>query len=255
MLRESRRGLRRPPSAAKWRYAMPASGSDRASASPAKCGWRRDFGTVRTSACCATPYARRSDTKSSSVRVEWPTVNTVTSHFAAGGGEARPDGGRQNFSKAPDAGAKCAVLQDRREIQAIARARERDVEQALGLLALARARVLVGLRLVVGDGHRSLAARVCTDPDRRARAARAPPDVDDEDDRELEPLRGVHRHQADGVDRVDRGVRLVADGEPLQMIGNPRERRVAAILRAADHRAQLLQVLARLPPPRPAELV
>ena len=38
------------------------------------------------------------------------------------------------------------------------------------------------------------------------------------------------------------------------MVGDPRERRVAAILDAADHAAQLLEVLARLPAARPREL-
>ena len=46
--------------------------------------------------------------------------------------------------------------------------------------------------------------------------------------------------------RVDRGVRFVADREPLEMVGDAGERRVAAVLNAADHAAQLLQVLARL---------
>ena len=56
----------------------------------------------------------------------------------------------------------------------------------------------------------------------------------------------MHGHQADRVDRVDRGVRFVADREPLEMFGDARERRVAAVLNAAHHAAQLLQVFARL---------
>ena len=54
--------------------------------------------------------------------------------------------------------------------------------------------------------------------------------------------------------RVDGGVRLVADGEPLEVIGDPGERGVAAVLHAPDHAAKLLQVLARLPAARSAQL-
>ena len=56
----------------------------------------------------------------------------------------------------------------------------------------------------------------------------------------------MNRHQADCVDRVDRGIRFVADRELFEMFGDPRQRRIAAVLGAPDHRAQLLQVLARL---------
>ena len=56
----------------------------------------------------------------------------------------------------------------------------------------------------------------------------------------------MHRHQADGIARVDRSVRLVSDGEFVEVLGHAGERGVAAVLKAAHHRAQLLQVLARL---------
>ena len=62
----------------------------------------------------------------------------------------------------------------------------------------------------------------------------------------------MHRHQIDGVERVDDGIRFVAERELFQVVGDPRERRVAAVLNAADERPQLLQILARLPAPRAA---
>ena len=45
------------------------------------------------------------------------------------------------------------------QIQAIARAGQRHVQQPLGFLALARSRVIVGLALVIADRHRRLARR------------------------------------------------------------------------------------------------
>jgi len=53
----------------------------------------------------------------------------------------------------------------------------------------------------------------------------------------------VSGHQADGVDRIDRGVRLVADREALEgsaMRASVRTR----VLCASDHRAQLFQIVA-----------
>ena len=78
--------------------------------------------------------------------------------------------------------------------------------------------------------------------------------VHDEDDRELESLRCMDGHQADCIVGVDGRVRFIADGEPLDMSGNPRERRVTAVLESTNHRAQLLQVFARLSIPRSFEL-
>ena len=65
----------------------------------------------------------------------------------------------------------------------------------------------------------------------------------------------MHRHQADRVDRIDRGVRFVADRQPIEMLGDAPERRVAAVLDAPHEPAQLLQILPRLEVPRPAKLV
>jgi hypothetical protein len=53
---------------------MPAAGSDTDNASLANCGCRRDFGIVRTSASCWTPWALKSAMNSSIARVECPMV-------------------------------------------------------------------------------------------------------------------------------------------------------------------------------------
>ncbi len=70
---------------------------------------------------------------------------------------------RQHFPETPAGRLKAPFLDDRPEIQAIARARQCDVEQALGLLAIALRLIFIGSRLEVADGHRhivgSLAAR------------------------------------------------------------------------------------------------
>ena len=63
----------------------------------------------------------------------------------------------------------------------------------------------------------------------------------------------MHGHQADGVLRVDRRVRLVADGELLEVVGDARQRRVAAVLEPPHHRPELLEVLARLTTRRAAQ--
>jgi hypothetical protein len=56
---------------------MFSAASDCASASPPKCGWRRDFGTVRMSPSRLIPCACSSAMKSSSERVECPIVKMV----------------------------------------------------------------------------------------------------------------------------------------------------------------------------------
>ena len=64
----------------------------------------------------------------------------------------------------------------------------------------------------------------------------------------------MNRHQADRVDRVDRRVRLVADRQLVEMIGDAGQRRVAAVLKSGHHAAKLLQVLPRLRPVRSSRL-
>ncbi len=70
-------GRRRPPRSRNGAYASPKPGRLAASASSAKCGYRRDFGMSRTSAIVRMLCAFRLLTNSSSVRVEWPTVKIV----------------------------------------------------------------------------------------------------------------------------------------------------------------------------------
>ena len=79
-------------------------------------------------------------------------------------------------------------------------------------------------------------------------------EVHEEDDRELEPLGGMHRHQVDGASRLDDGVRLVTGAQGVEVAGQAPERRIAPAFDAPDERAHLLHVLARLIQPAPAEL-
>ena len=107
------------------------------------------------------------------------------------------------------------------QIQAIARAGQRDIQQPLGLLALARDGVLVGLALVLADRHQRFALLLAARGTHRHResGSRPPPlpaEVDDEHDRELEALRGVDGHQVDRVGGVDDRVRFVAAGDELR---------------------------------------
>ena len=62
-------------------------------------------------------------------------------------------------------------------------------------------------------------------------------------------------HQAHGVDRIDCRIRFVPDRQPIEMVGNARERLITPVLSAPDHRAEFLEVLARLEAPTPAKLV
>src|ERR1043166_1892567 len=100
---------------------------------------------------------------------------------------------RQHFTKAPPPEPADAIFERRRQIQAIARSRQRYVQQTLALLAIARLRILVRLRLVVGDRDRSVAARIVDDANRRAETAGAATHVDQEHDRELQSFRGRDR--------------------------------------------------------------
>ena len=63
----------------------------------------------------------------------------------------------------------------------------------------------------------------------------------------------MHRHQVDGIERVDHGVRDIA-GEPVDVIRDAGQRREPAVLHAADQPAHFLQVLTRLHQTRPAQL-
>ena len=61
-------------------------------------------------------------------------------------------------------------------------------------------------------------------------------------------------HQAHGVGRIDDGIRLVTDGEVIEVRDDALERAVAAILNPANDGADLLQVLARLGEARASQL-
>ncbi len=57
----------------------------------------------------------------------------------------RPERLRQHVGQTAAAGRERTVLQDRSQVEPIARSRERDIHQALGLLSLAEALLLVAL--------------------------------------------------------------------------------------------------------------
>ena len=161
----------------------------------------------------------------------------------------------QHFGEASASGLQAALLQDASEIQAIARACQRHVEQPLRLLPLLRRIVFVGVGPEIADRDRHLVpAGAGDDANRITEAAGPAREVDEKDDRKLESLRGVDRHQVHGVERIDHRVGFVADREAVEVRGNAAERRVAAVLDAANQRAHLLQVLARLQQPRAAHL-
>src|SRR5688572_1036518 len=67
---------------------MPSAASARASAGPPKCGCRREPGKRRTSTRWVSWNSRRRATKSSSGRVEWPIVQTVTGVVSGARGQA-----------------------------------------------------------------------------------------------------------------------------------------------------------------------
>ena len=56
----------------------------------------------------------------------------------------------------------------------------------------------------------------------------------------------MHGHETDRIVGIDGRVRLVANSQSLDVTRHARERSVAAVLKAPNHGAQLLQVLSRL---------
>ena len=87
------------------------------------------------------------------------------------------------------------ILDERRKIQAVSRAGQRDVHETLGLLALAELFLVVRLRHERPDRH-----VLAGNPDGLGWTAGSPREIDDEHDGELEAFRGVHGHEVDGVE-------------------------------------------------------
>ena len=127
---------------------------------------------------------------------------------------------RQDFAETPPPEPANAVLERRGQVQPIPRPRQRHIQQPLALFALARLRVFVGLRLVIGNRNRRVAGLVVDHPNRRTPSSGATTHVDEKDDREFQSLGGMHRHQADRIDGVDGRVRFVSHREPLQVVGD-----------------------------------
>ena len=65
----------------------------------------------------------------------------------------------------------------------------------------------------------------------------------------------MHRHQIDGVQRFEDGIGFVPGSERVEVIRNPRERGIAAILNAADQTAHFFHVFPRLVPPGAPQFV
>ena len=162
----------------------------------------------------------------------------------------------QHFGEASASGLQAALFQDASEIQAIARACQRHVEQPLRLLALFRHMVFIGVGSEIADRHGDPTRSVGYSDDANwiTEAAGPAREIDHEDDRKLESLRGVDGHQVHSVERIDHRIGFVADREPVKMSGDAAERRVTTVLDAAYQCAHLLQVLAGLQQPRAAHL-
>ena len=79
--------------------------------------------------------------------------------------------------------------------------------------------------------------------------------IDEKDDGKLEPLRRVDGHEIDAARCLDDGIGFIAGAQRLEVVGQPSERGVAAAFDAADQRAHLLDVLARLVEPAAAKFV
>src|SRR4029077_7776547 len=80
--------------------------------------------------------------------------------------ESRADATRQHLAEASTAGLEGAILDDRAEVEPIARARQRDVEQTLRFLSFPGGRVFIGLGFEITDRHRWRAVAVGQHADR-----------------------------------------------------------------------------------------
>jgi hypothetical protein len=121
-------------------------------------------------------------------------------------------------------------------------------------VAIALALRLFHLGCERADAHRLLLARHDHAYGLR-KTGGATRQVHDEHHWKLEALRGVHGHQVHRIHGLEDRIRLVSRAERVEMLGEPRHRRVAAVLDAANEPAHLLDVLPRLLPPRAADLV
>ena len=102
---------------------------------------------------------------------------------AAGKHSSRPGG--STSARLPAERGTHSIFEQRAQIEPVTGARQRDIEQPLGLLALLRLPIVVGFRLEVADRHRGLgAAGFERHAHRRAPVAGAPRHVHQEHDRE-----------------------------------------------------------------------
>ena len=161
----------------------------------------------------------------------------------------------EHLAKAARSGPETPIFEYGSQVESLASAGDRDIEQPFRLLAVAFAQRVVCIGQAAADRNQLPPARAGrNDDDGIAVAAGAAVEVGHEHDREFEPLRGVHRHQVHRVERIHHRVRLVASGQSRQVFGHARHRGVAVVLQPTCHGADLLQVLPRLRKPRPAKL-
>ena len=174
--------------------------------------------------------------------------------WAAAATIAASDGGSVRPSPPLNGANRPSALSVAAEIQPIARARQRHVQQALAFFRFARLEIAIGIALVLADRHRRLHVR------RRGQTAPAP----HESHRATPPLpRCMLTTNTTGNSSPLAAcvvIRLTAsmastiafDSSPpatssREVIDDAAERGVAAILNPPDERADLLQVLACLP--------
>ena len=186
----------------------------------------------------------------SKVRVDCADQGMVFSEVdtAASPNSPRIESGRTS-PKLPRPGTKAPFLSERRKVETVARS---ESARHTAAAWFPRAPVLVPLRRSRRRTGRW--RHLAADPDRLWRPTRSFRQIDDEDHRELESFRGVNRHEVDGIERLEHGVGFVAGGQGIEVIGNPRERGVSAVLNSADQPAHLLHVLPGLRRARSAQL-
>ena len=139
------------------------------------------------------------------------------------------------------------VIERRGKVQAIARAGHGDIQPGS---SSSRSRLAASSsaaeRNVPTETAISSSVLERRHTNRVATAAATAPEVHKEDDRELQSLGRVHRHQIHRIDGIHGSRRLVTSGKAIEVIGHPRQRGVATILDPAHQAAHLLEILACL---------
>ena len=115
---------------------------------------------------------------------------------------------------------------------------QRDIQQPSQFLVIAL--ILERRRRVGTERDVRLAVRPLLDHAEAATAAASLHlQVDEKDDRKLEPLGGVHRHQIHRARRFEDRIRFLAGAQRFEVLGDAAERGVPAALDASDERPGL----------------